>query len=393
MATTTTAIPNYEIFIGNLRQRLKTSHLFKMEFVRLLTCALIFIMVSLLMVAAQVISDFNYEGRLREQGKDGTEPLFDLGFLLLPNIHKSFFKAPDTFLSLFFFFTMLCNVVFAEEPPRALRYQGLIVLRRMLWIVTVLYALRLFTFSVTTIPPPYPECHHIQHQGEKEYLSIGAFFGFFFRVAIGNITNCTDNMFSGHTCVTMTYVWAFYLYNSRKWMRVIAYALGGMVLVSIVASHLHYTADVLVAIIISSLVFGCYHFLVILALDTRYYNSSQLAEVVVDLQEAATTTKSVDEPGDKTQSLLQHFANHEKKLLIRNKSRHFLFRLIVWMDGIDIRSKHEIIEGNIEARTKFKASNFIISSAKTASSPLAAAAATATIDDDIEMTARSVLIQ
>ena len=64
---------------------------------------------------------------------------------------------------------------------------------------------------------------------------------------------CVDNMFSGHTSHIIVAITIILLYSSYTIERIGLTLLGLLSLIAIITSRLHYTADVIVATIISSL--------------------------------------------------------------------------------------------------------------------------------------------
>jgi len=89
----------------------------------------------------------------------------------------------------------------------------------------VVYTLKAIVQFVTVVPAP---------NGTSDCID-RTFFGMIF------IGNCADMMFSGHTAIT--YIMAP---EERKWLFVVPVA------VTLVLGEMHYTSDVLIAVIVSS---------------------------------------------------------------------------------------------------------------------------------------------
>ncbi|KAI9278428.1 PAP2 superfamily C-terminal-domain-containing protein [Phascolomyces articulosus] len=125
-----------------------------------------------------------------------------------------------------------------------------IVLRRWLVIMGFLYIFRGVCLVVTTLPasrmdnciPP-----DIALNG-----TAGARFGFMFLQITGQLSPCTDNIFSGHTATMMSCVMVWRIHSRlRRIYSWIAYTIVFVALLMILFTRFHYTVDVILAIYIT----------------------------------------------------------------------------------------------------------------------------------------------
>ncbi|KAJ1665133.1 hypothetical protein IW140_003592 [Coemansia sp. RSA 1813] len=140
--------------------------------------------------------------------------------------------------------------------------ERLMMLRRMGWMVTVLYFFRSITISVTTMPPSNASCTIFQPRNMWEILMATP------QILAGTVSQCTDNVFSGHT-VLFTISFLFLRTYATHWT-VVAYSAGHAVvgILSVLLARYHYTVDVVVAMLLTYLVHRTYY----AALDTAIWN-------------------------------------------------------------------------------------------------------------------------
>ena len=107
---------------------------------------------------------------------------------------------------------------------------------RLVQVYALLLALRALTFWVTRLPAPRAGC--------KPYTMVGVRLG-----------GCSDMMYSGHTTLLVLSTLFILFYGSSTWLKgVIAILAAAGVSLVLLTRH-HYTADVMVAIIISTFAF------------------------------------------------------------------------------------------------------------------------------------------
>lgn len=236
------------------------------------------------------------------------EPLRDVVFQVLPDWSAWRGWLPDALLSPLVIGCFLVNVLWRQD--KVLRYQGWIVLRRYLLILTLLYIFRTITFIVTTVPSPMDDCRpmYIKKDDEEALHKYLVLFG---RMASGKVTACTDNIYSGHTTLITVSVWCFMQYSGAIALKIYAFIHGFIALLAILLCRLHYTVDVIVAMIVASFVYVTVHYLIQFAMDELYDRPKQ------DNQE-----------------------NDEvmvEKLLLHRICWPTLLRAVSWVDGMDLR--------------------------------------------------------
>lgn len=121
------------------------------------------------------------------------------------------------------------------------------VLRRTYNRISLLFAMRVLTFTLTPIPPSLPGCLSREPGGSLHW-----------DVATDLIRSrdntCLDMMFSGHATHLVAFAIVL-LPTATPHARLVILVYTVLGLLSIIASHLHYTADVLVAVFLTLLVF------------------------------------------------------------------------------------------------------------------------------------------
>lgn len=263
------------------------------------------------MVSFQMLSDWKFQRAVISGRYFNNVPLYDKVFDIMPNL-TSIPKLPDYFIQSFLVLTILFNVLLRDRQSNPIKYGGLLMLRRLMFIMGFVYFLRGFAFFVTTLPNAKPECVLRYPTG---YWT--NYFVLLVQMITGSVMACTDNIYSGHTAMATVCLLTFHIYQSRVWVIVGAYVLFFATLFAIVSTHLHYTVDVFVAIIIAASIYLSYHYLVILALDDLYFTQKL---------------------GHTPQTLAGFSWQERNKLMQFTKS--FLIRTVAWADGISIRFKY-----------------------------------------------------
>ena len=114
--------------------------------------------------------------------------------------------------------------------------------------LAVIYLLRLFTFTFTQTPPPSNKDNQwrIDHCKRTILSSFG--------ISLKKISSaCIDNMFSGHASNIVVALTIILLYSKYKTEKIVLSLLGILSLITVITGRLHYSSDVIVATIISSL--------------------------------------------------------------------------------------------------------------------------------------------
>ncbi|XP_014677317.1 PREDICTED: phosphatidylcholine:ceramide cholinephosphotransferase 1-like isoform X2 [Priapulus caudatus] len=139
-----------------------------------------------------------------------------------------------------------------------------IVMRRIAFIVAMLYAFRCITMFVTILPVPSEELKCSPKTGlsvnvvVRRAIKLLSGFG----LSVTGVHNlCGDYIYSGHTFILiMTYMF-IREYTPRSfvilhWLTWLMCCVG---VFCVLASHEHYTVDVVLAYYISTRLFWCYH--------------------------------------------------------------------------------------------------------------------------------------
>jgi len=157
-------------------------------------------------------------------------PLFDRGHNLIPKINRAY--ADYGVIGFLIYFIVRWGF---KYPNTIVNY---------LWIISFMFLGRMIIMSVTQLPPAITGCSTIK-PNEKLH----------FRLFRKGWNECLDYMFSGHTlhCVLIV-LFSFYLSNNvfEKILISIACLIE---IICIIGSRIHYTADVLVATMITLLAF------------------------------------------------------------------------------------------------------------------------------------------
>lgn len=177
------------------------------------------------------------------------ESLWDLGFHLIPLAPLNAFWLPDAMalgaVVLFFIFTC---VVFAEKPEERIR-----VLRRFFWVMGTVYFMRGWTVWGTRYPRvPYSLITN-QPNNRPQYPALEVL-----AIVAGFHSTTTDLMFSGHTSLMCVIAW-FYTWYFPAPAGALGWQWATLGILLILATRHHYTADIVVALFISTSVFLAYH--------------------------------------------------------------------------------------------------------------------------------------
>ncbi|KAF9356363.1 hypothetical protein BGX34_009962 [Mortierella sp. NVP85] len=140
-----------------------------------------------------------------------------------------------------------------------------IVLRRFFWVVGVLSIYRALTLSVTTLPTPKENCDPATEKGFGGMLLIAL------QMIPGTVQACTDDIFSGHTVFMVTAAIQWRLYCRNKWVTYFAYIYITVGLYFVIATRLHYTVDVVLAVFITYSVWSLYIAMIDVVMEKEYF--------------------------------------------------------------------------------------------------------------------------
>lgn len=158
-------------------------------------------------------------------------PLYDVGHNLLPRVGLIY---PDI---------MLYFVIAYFVLRWGIRYPK--VLQNYLWLLVILFMGRIVMFTTTRVPPPPREGCHERHPGEKIILAVRQ----------KENHTCADMLYSGHTFhVMLVLLFVLYLSHSRT-EKVLMFVATLLTLLVVIAARIHYTVDVLIAVLVSTLLF------------------------------------------------------------------------------------------------------------------------------------------
>jgi hypothetical protein len=132
--------------------------------------------------------------------------------------------------------------------------------RRCSYVAGTMYILRSITINLTLLPTPMDHplqlatnCSFKQDESFRNVLTHA------FRIFTGEEVACGDVFFSGHTILYTVGFWVFITYQSSMIINVLV-SLNSMIgMLFLVASTLHYSIDVVISFILTSLVWNIYH--------------------------------------------------------------------------------------------------------------------------------------
>ncbi|CEG43252.1 uncharacterized protein PHALS_13461 [Plasmopara halstedii] len=211
----------------------------------------IFVAMSLVMVFSVNISFYLHV--------PATTPLKDLGFMIIPEqkLHSKWRPVSDIL-------TAGMPVIFLLQTAVMTRPNRCRVVSSFFRIVTICYFLRMLTVSVTSLPGPAPHCR----VGSHDYFPPTSWIDIATRVGpiYGNYNSCGDLIFSGHMAYTVSAVLLYLRTLDRnfpgrmaskiRWACGLTYLI--ILAVLCIAGRKHYTVDVVLGLIVSTLVF--FHF-------------------------------------------------------------------------------------------------------------------------------------
>ncbi|KAJ2687119.1 hypothetical protein IWW39_003151 [Coemansia spiralis] len=129
----------------------------------------------------------------------------------------------------------------------------IILVRRVGWMMAALYLLRSFTLSITTLPPSVADCKPVvatEHIGLLDSVP---------GLISGRLSACTDKMFSGHTTI-LVISFLFWRRYATHWAFLVYSAVHTAVgIASILLVRLHYSVDVLLAVVLTCAVHHVYY--------------------------------------------------------------------------------------------------------------------------------------
>jgi len=151
---------------------------------------------------------------------------------------------------------LVISIIFMIFLPRP---WNVIVIRRALVVLGSLFFTRGLFIMMTTVPSPLGlKC---QPQIIKDDYAIIRLF----QLIAGTHSNCTDNVFSGHTSTVLTACYQIHFYTRYNVLRVFAWLVSITAIIFVLITRLHYTLDILCAVVIASLM----HYLFVIAAESN----------------------------------------------------------------------------------------------------------------------------
>lgn len=178
--------------------------------------------------------------------------LHDVGFQYLPELGKL-----NAHISEWLFTMVFVSFVVWSFHPFVLyskRFYTASLWVRVLMCLVICQFLRMSSFMVTQLPGPNYHCHEGMPTATlppprslKEVLLLNFPYGV--------IYGCGDLIFSSHMTFALTFFHAYNKYGTRQWIKVVAFLVMVALSLLIIASHKHYSVDIVVAWFVVYLVF------------------------------------------------------------------------------------------------------------------------------------------
>ncbi|KAJ1830139.1 hypothetical protein LPJ70_006983 [Coemansia sp. RSA 2708] len=230
---------------------LARSHAFRREIARTLVAWGVLFAVGIWMVVCQQWSDMRWVRRL-PAGPGGARAaapwpaaalLQDQVLEHLPQLERAWIS--DKLVGT----SVIGSIVGCSLLARGWRAR-LMLVRRIAWMVAVLYFVRSVTISVTTVPPSTGACEIGPPQSTWQVIKATP------DILAGTVGQCTDKIFSGHTAI-LTISFLFWCRYATHW-GFIAYsavhtALG---VLTVLMARYHYTVDVVLGLLLT---YGVHH--------------------------------------------------------------------------------------------------------------------------------------
>ncbi|KAJ1664582.1 hypothetical protein EV178_003998 [Coemansia sp. RSA 1646] len=230
---------------------LARSPIFTRELCRTLTAWGILFIIGIWMVICQQWSDMRWFRQMQHLGATTTPwpsyaLLEDVVLEHLPVLERAWISDKLVGTSVF-----VCIIGCCVMSPGW--RERLMMVRRIGWMVAVLYFLRSITISVTTVPPSIGSCVILTPQSTWHVILATP------QILAGSIGQCTDKIFSGHTAI-LTISFLFLRRYATHWV-VVAYSAvhTGLGILSVLLARYHYTVDVVIGLLMTLFVHHFYY--------------------------------------------------------------------------------------------------------------------------------------
>ncbi|KAG0029071.1 sphingomyelin synthase [Podila clonocystis] len=236
-----------------------------------------------------------------------------------------------------------------------------IVLRRILWVIGTLSVYRSLTLSVTTLPTPKEECVPSLKTGFWDMLIVAL------QMIPGTVEACTDDIFSGHTVFMVTCAIQWRLYCKNKWITLLSYIYISIGLYFVVATRLHYTVDVVLAVFITYAVWSVYIAMIDVVMEKEYFgiHSHHEKYSVFDTECEDELACYGPEYASSTRSQLHHTMNrlrgprigysrgeYDRVVFVPMQFNVWLTGVVRWCDGLDLRMRKATSETETDVKAK-----------------------------------------
>jgi len=276
--------------------RLKEHLLLRTEGSRFILSFLFLLFAGLFTAYVQQLSD----ARWVATRPASSPPLEDL-FNHLPNLVAQT-KVVDLLLQILLALTVIALFVLPSSwTHRAVAF------RRLFWVAGILYLYRALTLTVTTLPTTLGDCTPLITTGKPFFTVLWIAF----QQVIGTTHSCTDLIFSGHTMIFMTCAIQFRIYSPYRLVSYYAYLHAGIGILLVILTHMHYSVDVILGIFITYGMWSVYFGLVRMAME-RLAHEGRWEKFDDEYQRVAYTPRMMNSG---------------------------LIRVVMWLDGIDLRWK------------------------------------------------------
>ncbi|KAJ2859251.1 hypothetical protein GGH94_006203 [Coemansia aciculifera] len=149
--------------------------------------------------------------------------------------------------------------------------ERLMLIRRIGWMVAILYFLRSITISVTTVPPSISSCKIDVPQSTWQVIKATP------DILAGNIGQCTDKIFSGHTAILLI-SFLFWQRYATHWSILVYSALHTFIgILTVLLARYHYTIDVVIGALLTFFVHHLYYSTLDFAIRLRSEHDAQMA--------------------------------------------------------------------------------------------------------------------
>lgn len=231
------------------------------------------------------------------------DPLEDLAF--------STPKIDYVFLADIAMLTLLVGSLVINMVLAASNIARIIILRRIFWLLSFLLIFRGITIGVTVLPSP-KQCAPLNTAGNfLNMLKTSCY------LIVGSVKACTDNMYSGHSTFITLSVILLRIYCRYKLIVYYSYLHGLVALCLLIATRIHYTVDVIIAVFVTYSTHSIYYFIVDICFENHFLRIKRTEDII----------------GDKEL--------YQRIVYVPNMFNTSLFGVIRWMDGLDIRFRHE----------------------------------------------------